>query len=286
MESTAPIKKPISLASRVYDAGMWIFLVVLIAGYGYYLYSTRPCAQPIYYKLGTFDPKFGISKADFLTDAQKAADLWNEQAGHIMLAYSATGTMPLNLIYDTRQQQANMGESIAQQEAALGTAKQRVASMESQYKAQQQKYEQDRAAGTDPETLNAEARSLNDLASQIQQEINVVNSKIDAVNANAKAFNANAGTDFEEGEFVEEHGSSRIDLYEFKTKLQLERLMAHEFGHSLGLEHDSGEESIMYPENIGTTFALSDADKAELTARCALTFQNLNPFRNKSLSSQ
>jgi predicted Zn-dependent protease len=269
-----------------------LVLAVLIGGSAYYAYANRPCAQTIYYKIGTFNTQFGISQSDFLADAQQAASLWNNEAGHALLAYSAenssgvtTGTMPLNLIYDTRQQQTNIGESISQQEDALGTEKAQVATLQSQYDAAKQQYESDQAAGKDIPTLNSEAASLNTLAAQIQSQVDALNAKIDVVNANANAFNSQAGTNFEEGEFVEAYGSSHIDLYEFKNNTQLIRLMAHEFGHSLGLDHNTNPDAIMYPENIATNLSLSTEDKAELQARCAVTLQNLNPFQNVSLSS-
>ncbi len=259
--------------------------MAIIGGAGYYVYSTRPCAQVTYYKIGTFDPKFGISKADFLVDAQDAANLWNTEAGHTVLAYGDTATMPLNLIYDNRQQQTNVGVSIANQEDALSAEKSQVAALQSEYDAKRQQYAADQSAGKDIPTLNAEAASLNDLAAQIKSQVDALNAKIDAVNANADTYNAQAGSSFEEGEFVSVYGSSRIDLYEFKNNTQLIRLMAHEFGHSLGLDHNANPDSIMYPENTATTLELSPEDKAALQARCALTVQNLNPFQKVSLSS-
>ena len=262
-----------------------LVLVMILSGVAYYLFSTRPCAQPIYYRIGTFDPRFGISQADFLNDAQQAANLWNQEEGHTLLAYSATGTMPVNLIFDNRQQQTNIGETISQQEDDLSAEKSQVASMQAQYDADKQQYLSDQKAGKSVSTLNAEARTINALGDQIQAEVTVLNQKIDAVNANATAYNTQAGTDFEEGEFVQAYGMSHIDLYEFTNNTQLIRLMAHEFGHSLGLAHNTNPDSIMYPENTATTLALSPQDIAELQARCSLTFKNLNPFQNVSLSS-
>jgi predicted Zn-dependent protease len=248
---------------------------MIFGGAGYYVYSNRPCAQVTYYKIGTFDPKFGISQADFLADAQVAANLWNIEAGHTVLAYSDTASMPLNLIYDNRQRQTNVGVSIANQENALSAEKDQVAALQSQYDAQRRQYASDQSSGKDITTLNAEAASLNDLAAKIKSRVDALNAKIDAVNANADTYNAQAGSSFEEGEFVSAYGSSRIDLYEFKNNTQLIRLMAHEFGHSLGLDHNANPESIMYPENTATTLVLTAEDKAELSAECTFSLTNL-----------
>ena len=260
-------------------------LVLILCGVGYYLYNNRPCAQPIYYRIGTFDPRFGISQSDFLDDAQQAVNLWNVEAGHTVLSYSATGTMPVNLIYDNRQLQTNIGETISQQESDLANDKAQVATMQAQYDSEKQQYTADQQAGASISKLNSEAETINQLGDEIQNEVNTLNAKIQAVNANANAYNTQAGTDFEEGEYVQAYGSSHIDLYEYKDNTQLIRLMAHEFGHSLGLAHNTDPDSIMYPENTATTIALSPEDKAELQARCELSIKNLNPFQNVSLSS-
>ena len=261
-------------------------LILLALGTGYYVYAHRPCVLPVYYKIGTFNTQFGISQTDFLSDAQKAADLWNTEAGHTVLAYNADAKMPLNLIYDNRQIQTNIGQSITQQENDLAAQKAQVAAMQTQYNTLKAQFEADKAAKVSASTLNNEVSALNQLAAQIQTQVTTLNAKIDAVNANANAYNTQAGTDFEEGEFVDAYGASRIDLYEFKNNTQLIRLMAHEFGHSLGLDHNTNPDSIMYPENTATTLSLSTEDKAELQARCAFTLQNLNPFQNVSFSGQ
>ena len=265
------------------DSFFFIVLIFLLGGSGYYIYSTRPCAQPIQYKVGQFDTRFGISQTDFVADAQKAADLWNAEAGHTVLEYSADAKMPLNLIYDNRQAQTNIGKTIAQQESDLAAQKADIATLQATYDAQKQKYLNDKANGVDIATLNTEITSLNALASQLQGQVNILNAQIDQVNSNATAYNTQAGIDFEEGDFVEQFGVSRIDLFEFKNNTQLIRLMAHEFGHSLGLDHNQNPDSIMYPENTATTLILSPDDKAELQTRCAVSFTNLNPFKNLKL---
>ena len=267
----------------IIDSICFVVLVLLLGGSAYYVYTTRPCAQPIQYTVGTFDTQFGISQTEFLADAQKAADLWNAAAGHTVLEYSTNAKVPLNLIYDNRQVQTNIGKTIAQQEDDLTTAKASIASMQATYDAYKQKYLSDKANGIDVNTLNAEAAQLNSMADQLQSQVNMLNTQIDQVNSNAIAYNTQAGTDFEEGEYVEQFGMKRIDLYEFKNNTQLIRLMAHEFGHSLGLAHNSNPDSIMYPENPATTLSLSADDKAELTVRCAVTFENLNPFVHLTL---
>jgi predicted Zn-dependent protease len=258
--------------SNLFSLGL---LALLIAGSAYYLYDNRPCAHPIVYSIGTFDTRFGIGKGDFLEATQDAADLWNKEAGHAVLAYDASGlssSMPVNLIYDARQQQTNAGQSIDQQESALGAERANVDALQSQYNAARQQLQADKAAGKDIPTLNAEVDALNQMGRNLQTEADALNAKISQVNTQARAYNTQTGKDFNEGEFLEQYGSKKVNLYEFKNHTQLVRVLAHEFGHSLGLDHNTNPNSIMYPVNTATVIALTPEDKAALANACTFSF--------------
>lgn len=253
---------------RLFSVFSWVVLLVMVAGCSYLIYEQRSCVQPIYYSIGTFDTKFGISKSEFLAVAERAADLWNQEAGHTVIAYNDTGSLAVNLVYDSRQQATNTSVSIQQQQSQLESEKSQIAALEATYKNQQTQYYADRSAGANPATLNAEASELNQLESQIQSQITNVNQRIRTVNSTVATYNSTAGQDFEEGVYVGTANPPHIDLYEFKNETQLERLIAHEFGHALSLDHDSNVDSIMYPENDSTSLTLSAEDKAELHQRC------------------
>ena len=262
-----------------------LILLILICGSAYYVYENRPCAQTIYYSVGTFDTRFGISQSAFEGDLQQAANIWNTQEGKPLLEYSPTGAMKVNLIYDTRQQNTDVGETITQQEQDLAAQKAKVQQEQDAYTQAKQTYYADQAAGESSAQLNQEADQLNQEGSQISSMVTQLNAQIAQVNATANSYNQSAaGVTFEEGEFMEQYGQKHIDLYQFTSQTQLIRLAAHEFGHSIGLGHNQNQDSIMYPDNVATTLSLSSDDIAALNARCAMTWQNLDPFTNGSPS--
>ncbi len=109
----------------------------------------------------------------------------------------------------------------------------------------------------DIDTLNAIGTSLNQL--------------IVRLNLNVAQYNqagAAAGGEFTEGEYVSEAGSQRIDVYEYSSKTELVRVLAHEFGHALALDHVADTEAIMYKVNQGKRLTLAHDDIAELNAVC------------------
>ena len=113
------------------------------------------------------------------------------------------------------------------------------------------------AANADVATLNALATTLNQLI--VQLNLNVV--QYNSVGA--------AQGEFEEGEYRLAGGVETIDIYEYSNHVQLVRVLAHEMGHSLGMEHVQDPEAIMYEVNQGKSFAVTSADIAELNRVCS-----------------
>jgi hypothetical protein len=71
----------------------WIIFLAAIGVFVFYfqiqvkdgvrqIYNTAfPCTMPVTYKLGSIDPRFGISTSTLEKDLSTAAGLWNSAAG-------------------------------------------------------------------------------------------------------------------------------------------------------------------------------------------------------------
>jgi len=76
------------------------------------------------------------------------------------------------------------------------------------------------------------------------------------------------GAEFQEGFFESKKGKQSINIYHFSNETKLVRLLVHELGHALRLNHSSNPNSVMYRLNQIDTVELTADDIAALKARC------------------
>ena len=123
------------------------------------------------------------------------------------------------------------------------------------------------------EALAANQRTVNELADEVNTLAHRLNSMANDINATARTYNtvgAQTGEEFEEGVYESRAGHETITVYEFDSESRLTRLLAHEFGHALGLDHVENEDSIMYRLNQSANTNPTSDDVAALSARCRL----------------
>lgn len=243
---------------------LWVLLVASIYGAYDYYQKHLPCAQPITYSLGTFDTQFGISREDFLTRIKDAGDIWSKARGRELFVYDPKADLKINLIYDSRQQVSAQNRALIsnvdKNKKTAESIKAEYTKLEAEYKLMEAEYKKNRT--------ESQRIALNNLAAQINQKIKDYNNLVGEINGVVKTINQSAGLEFDEGEYIYDSTGERIDIYEFSGKTDLKRVLAHELGHALGLEHVENEASIMYYLNRSTNTAATKEDKTELERAC------------------
>lgn len=122
-------------------------------------------------------------------------------------------------------------------------------------------------------TINQDEASLNELADTINSTATILNKLVAQLNAQGNTYNtvgASNGTQFQEGEYVSDASGREIDIFQFDNEDALVRVLAHEFGHALGMQHVNNPKAIMYYLNEGINEKVTADDLAELKRVCRI----------------
>jgi len=292
----------------------WRFLILLgIAALlvVIFLRTPKPCQEPITYRLGRIDERFGLSPSAFSLAVRKAADIWGKPLTRDLFREDPKGTIEISLIYDYRQETA---DKLRQINDRMDGTKDTYEGMKSRLENLKSDYEQNRATlendfhayNARVNSYNAEIESWNrqggapeehrtrltsaknDLDSLLnrlktrQEEAKGLTDEINRVvlATNEIAARQNRDVDhyrdvgsrldgeFQEGFFQSKEGRQSITIYHFDNEAKLVRLLAHELGHALRLNHSNDPNAVMYRLNQSDAAELTTDDIVALKARC------------------
>lgn len=285
------------------------FVIAALLGTSYWYASTEYiCPVPLTYRIGVIDEGFAITEAEARDRMASAEAAWETQTERDLFQYDENSDFTINFVFDDRQAMAdderarsaaldkqrteNIAffdgiEELEENYQSLSTAYDtRVAAYESRLEGYNRTVARYNDRGGAPageferlqveqEALDAEATALNERADELNQLANRINTLgaegnqlIQVYNRQVQAFNRDFGysREFTQGDYR----GDRINIYKFSSAAELITVLAHELGHSLGIEHVEDDESLMYYllTDATETPRLSDADLAAFAQAC------------------
>jgi len=287
-----------------------LILAVVAGGTYWYQEEAFLCPVPVEYRLGTIDDSFNVTRMEAMAAIQEATAVWEEVSPVLPLfTYDEDADLVVNFVFDDRQATANAQEveqlqldsarerneeikgTIAElqenyddlqlnflerkesYDTSLAVYNEEVQQINDQGGATDVVYDELRqtqsALELESESLRERADELNRITSQLNQLSAEGNRLIQSYNEEVVEYNDHfaGGEEFTQGDYT---GDS-INIYKFSNNAELVSVLAHEFGHALGILHVETEGSLMHyllAEDLQTVIPLSDDDTQALNTVC------------------
>jgi hypothetical protein len=168
-----------------------------------------------------------------------------------------------NIIKYYDEQKANYEEEVKAANKRGGASPEEYAILEQERKALNNLVESIKTKQT---ALNKTADDINAIASVINRLIRELNLTVDDYNS----IGASASGEFQEGQYIRDATGERINIYQFDNQKLLIRVLAHEFGHALGIDHLDNPKAVMYRLNESGNEKITADDIAALKAVCQI----------------
>jgi len=241
--------------------------------------------QPLKYRIAFIDPRFQLTKEQFMEVSQQAAEIWQTETGKTYFTYDSEAQLSINLIYDDHQiikneQQNSLNTLLQKQEQwslkneEIVLNKQEISQLSTdlnkkkislktefeQYQRDVTRFNQGEHQYYHADELKERQKQLEQKSENIKNESNDLNFKIQLLNLKIKELNqeqsdlAALKTQFklEQKISIEPFhkglfSQNQIQIYGYTSLNDLRLTLAHEFGHALGLKHTTDPKSLMYP---------------------------------------
>lgn len=240
------MKDPAIAQHTVPAAGAWrilALLVLLLASLAGYYVVSHPGRRTITYRIGTVDPRFGLSRDEVAEAVRNAAGIWQGAAGRALFREEPRGGLEINLVYDQRQEALDklkaMDQGIAKSGGSLGALREGYAGLQADYE-QKRDILRDETAAYQRKVagFNGEQEALRRRGNAREDEVRRLEAEREALNAELAALKRREG-ELEESRVQVNLAAAAVNQLVAGQKAQVADYVAT--GEFLRKEFDEGE---------------------------------------------
>jgi hypothetical protein len=261
-----------------------LLMIAVFSGFWWYQNTAYICPVPLSYNVGNIAEGFSLTKEEAIKYAYEAEQVWEREVGRDLFVYDETADFLINFVFDNRQAGSNLevakrnelDKQKIENDQLINTVKEiqkdyedltiRYDRQRTQYETSLTRYnekvtryndrggapsdvyaelEKEQASlSREMENLNRVAGELNNLVSELNRVQDKANRQIEIYNKEVEQYNKLFGYahEFTQGDYR----GGEINVYKFSNENELVAVLAHEFGHALGIGHVENESSLMY----------------------------------------
>ncbi len=283
-------------------------MTLAAAGTFWYRSTETICPAPVMYHIGTIAPEFNLSKEQVESYLRDAESVWEKSAGRELFSYTEKGAVEVNFIFDERQEladsQTNQKAALDSKREENDKLVEQIDDLRDEYEDSSEAYQKNMANyerklndyNGRVNSYNDQGGAPSDVYAELEKEKNALNRESNTLNATADTLNVMAAKinelnqksgelitlyNEEVGLYNNEFGFAReftqgdyqnnvINIYKFSSENEVRKVLAHEFGHSLGVDHVDGDSSVMYYllEDTSSFPVLSAEDADAFAVEC------------------
>lgn len=247
------------------------------------------CNSPLPYKVGNVDSGFSISLDEAKGLAKEAEDAWEAATGRDLFIQSDNASLVIYFDYSALAEGYKQHQKLAE---ALNEEQLKYQKLKTDYQIASKTYSNSLAvlkriqlkggvqpvvairggqSSTSAATANAvyqQTMKLYTAAKNIQSELSRSQAKINQIIAlQNEVIKNSTDSKSELGVYKISGNKEWITVFAYYDIPQLKNVLIHEMGHSLGLEHETTQNSIMYTQ-VGSQQNITQVDLNQLKTIC------------------